>query len=170
MKVRHTLQIAVLFSETAYWLRFGAQSSVRETVSSLMGSQMRANIEHYLAGVAIPLLLVYGTWALLWGVGRLSLKLGMITNKVAISRLTVSLDSFRPVQSAFIATVFFAIVYACLCLYFEYEQATVSVYSAPARGYFQFDQFFADVIGALSATIISNAAHQEQITRGQTSS
>lgn len=59
-------------------------------------------------------------------------------------------------HSVLLCAVGFVFAYGFGSYMFEYNQAYVSVYGHAARGYFQYDQWFMDILGAFMACIWAN--------------
>jgi hypothetical protein len=147
MKLKTLFIIAAVAIATAVYLRLGAGSPLRDAITYLIGYDWRACLEHMLAGIGVPLIVPAGIvlgsyhgdrWLHRVSGGRFANPAGSLEEYL----------DFR-VLTAFVATV--AVAFLIAEYQFESLQATVSVYGNAPRGYFQYDQYCADVIGAAIA-------------------
>lgn len=129
MIIRRPLLISLLALSSALYLRVAKGSAVREWVTTLLGYEWRAIVEHALSGLGLPLMLAF-------------LFLGAFRN------LGKSPSSDRAQQIMLICFfALFAIGYAISSYLFEQDQAVTGVYGGAARGYFQYQQWYADLVG-----------------------
>ena len=119
----------------------------REALTSLLGFEWRAVVEHFFASVGIPLVSAIA-FVVMW----LGLEWGRygIANKFGwrVRWLSRHPHDVVPESAAAIVAAALGLAYIAASLLFELYQAECSVYGTPARGYLQGWQFFADAAGA----------------------
>lgn len=129
-------------------LRFASGNAAREQITSLLGYEGRALLEHFLAGFGIPLVGVMSFFVLAWALEKGRGRMRKLDKR---RKPTGRLDDYADVKTALIATAFISVLYIGLELRFEWLEAMQSVYGGLPRGYFQWGQFGADIAGALTA-------------------
>ncbi len=132
MKICHPMFIAILSCALALYFRVAEGSVVRELITSMLGPELRAIIEHLLSGFGVPLILAF---------------LILIATKGREQR---SSDEEILMGVVF---VIFALAYVGGSYGHEMSQAVESVYGGAPRGYFQYAQWFADIIGVCLAAM-----------------
>lgn len=147
----HTISLFVVATAAislAVALRAAQGNAVREQITSLLGYEGRAVLEHFLAGFGAPLALaMFVLWMLLFpnrGQGPLCKVAGLGT---LVAKVVKPVD----VRMALCMTVFFSVLYVGYALGYEWLEATQSVYGGLPRGYFQWGQFGADIAGAVTS-------------------
>lgn len=147
MRICRPFLATFLFLCCALYLRAAKGSVVREWVTSLLGYEWRAIVEHALAGLGLPLMLSL----LLFGVFR---------------NLGKHPSSDRAQQIMLLCIfVLFAAGYAVGSYLFEQGQAFSGVYGGAPRGYFQYGQWYADIMGLILAAgyvLLEIADHRRQ--------
>ena len=133
MKARRPLLVALLLPCLALYLRLAKGSAIRGWITAMLGYEWRAIVEHLLTGAGLPLLIALSFFVVLrnfWGIP-----------------LTIRAQKIMSV--CFFALL--AIAYAIASNLFEQSQASTSVYGSAARGYFQYEQWYADLTGLFLA-------------------
>lgn len=152
MKKRHASLIlfAIICISVALFLRLARGYAIREAITSWLGFDWRAVVEHFFAGVGIPLAFAVSfvsAWLILEWLRYL------VVRRFAARPIWLSRHPHEVVPEsaeAYIAAAL-GVAYVIGSFLFEEYQAHCSVYGNPARGYFQGWQFGADAAGACLA-------------------
>jgi hypothetical protein len=152
MKILRPLGLSLLTVSVAAYLHLGSGSALREWTTWLLGHDGRAVAEHALAGFGLPL----------------ALALLMFD---ALRRAELSFSSGRA-QHIMLLCLHgaFALAYCAGSYSFEYEQAYLSVYGGAPRGYFQYGQLAADIIGALGGLALLAVRQRTSLEQPNSSS
>lgn len=149
------LCLGLLCGFTALALRY-PQASIHAFATLLLGADNRNLLEHFLAGLAVPLCALT---SLLAAAGN--------ARPRPDASWRLRLRVLWPVAAAAIAAaewtgrhayVLLPCLYLSSCVDFELGQAWHAVNGGPARGHVQYSQLFADGIGALSAGLLARRA------------
>lgn len=119
-------------------LRYGFWH-VDDAFIQFIGKDNRSLLEHFFGASAV----VY-FFALVCSAGRASKPLDGFAKWAFLD------------HSVLLCAVGLVFAYGISSYMFEYNQAYVSVYGHGARGYFQYDQWFMDIAGALMACVFAN--------------
>jgi len=134
VRVRRPLLVTILFLSSAVYLHVARGSAPREWATALLGYEWRAVIEHTLVSMGLPLMLALLFLAALRNLGK---------RPASVRAQQIMLICYFAL---------FAIGYATASYFFEWDQTFVSVYGGAARGYFQYAQWNADLVGLALAT------------------
>lgn len=144
----------------ALWLRY-LQMDAQQAVTQVLGAKGRAVLEHGLSAVGLPLLLHMMLLVAVPSPANPGLRYAgpvwlaeNILLRHMCQRLWAALLGVSSVLNRYCGAII-SVVYCAYALRWEHYQAYVSVYGGPPRGYLQYDQLLADVIGAAFAVWVA---------------